>query len=133
PSMAGTIGQGSLVQTGDRLRTDAAAVSVATNQVGASPTDEQALARLFDMEKTIAVRLIDAIAPGQMTVAERSSIDQRPTKSLRAFLAYSRGLQYEDQGRFDAARRAHGNAARIDPVFGAASRKIVATNTLATF
>jgi hypothetical protein len=89
------------------------------------------MARLFDIEKTIAIRLIDALAPGQMTVAERNAIEQRPTKSLQAFLAYSQGLQYEDQGRFDEASRAYGNAARIDPNFGAASRKSVETRTLA--
>lgn len=128
---AGTLVQGSILQTGDRLRADAALVSVATSQVGAAPTDEEAMARLFDIEKTIALKLIDALAPGQMTVAERNAIEQRPTKSLQAFLAYSQGLQYEDQGRFDDASRAYGNAARIDPGFGAASRKSAETHTLA--
>lgn len=128
---AGTLVQGSILQTGDRLRADAALVSVATSQVSATPNDEQALARLFEIEKIIAIRLIDALAPGQMTVAERNAIEQRPTKSLQAFLAYSQGLQYEDQGRFDDASRAYGNAARIDPNFGAASRKSVETRTLA--
>jgi TolB-like protein len=128
---AGTLVQGSILQTGDRLRADAALVSVATSQVSAAPNDEEAMARLFEIEKIIAVRLIDALAPGQMTVAERNAIEQRPTKSLQAFLAYSRGLQYEDQGRFDDASRAYGNAARIDPNFGAASRKSIETHTLA--
>lgn len=128
---AGTLVQGSILQTGTRLRTDAALVSVANSVVSASPNDEQAIAQLFDMEKTIALKLIDALVPGQMTVAERNSIEQRPTKSLQAFLAYSQGLQYEDQGRFDDASRAYGNAARIDPGFGAASQKSAQTQTLA--
>jgi TolB-like protein len=128
---AGTLVQGSIVQTGDRLRADAALVSVATNQVDASPNEEQAIARLFDMEKTLALKLADALARGQVTVAERNAIEQRPTKSLQAFLAYSQGLTYEDQGRFDDASRAYGNAARIDPGFGAASRKSTETRNLA--
>jgi TolB-like protein len=128
---AGTLVQGSILQTGDRLRADAALVSVATSQVSAAPNDEEALARLFEIEKIITIRLIDALAPGQMTVAERDAIEQRPTKSLQAFLAYSRGLQYEDQGRFDDASRAYGDAAKIDPSFGAAVRKSVETRSLA--
>jgi len=129
---AGTLVQGSIVQTADRLRADAALVSVATNQVGATPaSDEQEMARLFEMEKTIALKLIDGLVPGLMTVAERNSIEQRPTKSLQAFLAYSQGLQHEDQGRFDDASRAYGNALKIDPNFGAASRKSTETKSLA--
>jgi hypothetical protein len=87
--------------------------------------------RLFDIEKTIALRLGETLAGNQLTVAERNAIEQRPTKSLQAFLAYSQGLQYEDQGRFDDASRAYGNAARIDPSFGAASRKSVETRNIA--
>ena len=120
---AGTLVQGSLLQNGDRLRTDAALVSVATSGVGAAPaTDEQDLDRLFDMEKRIALALISSLGV-QLTTAERDAIEQRPTKSLQAFLAYSKGLEYEDQGRYDDASRAFANAGRIDPGFGAALQR----------
>ena len=129
---AGTLVQGSIIQTADKLRADAALVSVATSQVGQTPaTDEQTMARIFDIEKTIAIKLSMTLAGNQLTVAERDAIEQRPTRSLQAFLAYSQGLQYEDQGRFDDASRAYGNAARIDPGFGAASQKSAATHNLA--
>ena len=120
---AGTLVQGSIIQTGDRLRADAALVSVATSGVGAKPaTDEQNIDRLFDIEKKIALDLIQTLGV-VVTTAERNAIEQRPTKSLQAFLAYSQGLTYEDQGRFDDASRAFGNASRIDPNFGAAIQK----------
>lgn len=129
---AGTLVQGSIIQSGDRIRADAALVSVATSGIGAAPaTSEQALDRLFDIEKAIALGLIQTLGV-PFTTAERDAIEQRPTKSLRAFLAYSQGLAYEDQGRFDDASRAYGNAARIDPSFGAASRKSTETAGLAT-
>lgn len=120
---AGTLVQGSLLQTGDRLRTDAALVSTTTAAIGAAPaTDEQDIDRLFDMEKRIALALITSLGV-PLTTAERDAIEQRPTKSLQAFLAYSRGLEYQDQGRYDDASRAFANAARIDPGFTAASTK----------
>jgi TolB-like protein len=130
---AGTLVQGSLIQSGDRLRTDALLVSVATSAAvtGTPPTtDEQALDRLFEMEKTIALKLIESLGV-PITTAERNAIEQRPTRSLQAFLAYSQGLEYEDAGRFDDASRAYGNAARIDPSFGAASQKSTQTANLA--
>jgi TolB-like protein len=120
---AGTLVQGSLLQTGDKLRTDAALVSVATSAIGATPaTDQQDIDRLFDMEKRIALALITSLGV-PITTAERDAIEQRPTKSLQAFLAYSRGIELEDQGRFDDASRAFANAGRIDPGFGAALQR----------
>ena len=124
---AGTLVQGSLLQNGDRLRTDAALVSVATSAISVTPaTDEQKIDQLFDMEKKIALSLIQSLNV-PLTTAERNAIEQRPTRSLQAFLAYSQGLTYEDQGRFDDASRAYGNAARIDPGFGIAAQKSTQT------
>jgi TolB-like protein len=124
---AGTLVQGSLLQTGEKLRTDAALVSVATSAVSITPaTDEQNLDRIFDMEKRIALSLVQSLGV-QITTAERDAIEQRPTKSLKAFLAYSQGLALEDQGRFDEASRAYANAARIDPGFGIAAQKSTQT------
>ena len=50
-----------------------------------------------------------------LTVAERNAIEQRPTRSLAAFLAYSRGLVAEDEGRYDDASRFYRDAVRLDP------------------
>jgi TolB-like protein len=124
---AGTLVQGSLLQNGNKLRTDAALVSVATSALSPSgAADEQNIDHLFDMEKRIALALVSTLGV-QITTAERNAIEQRPTKSLQAFLAYSQGLSYEDQGRFDDASRAYANAARIDPGFGIAATKSIQT------
>lgn len=128
---AGTLVQGSLLQNGDRLRADAALVSVATSAVSVTPaTDEQKIDQIFDMEKRIALSLIQSLGV-QLTTADRNAIEQRPTRSLQAFLAYSQGLALEDQGRFDEASRAYGNAARIDPGFGTAALKSSQTANMA--
>jgi TolB-like protein/Flp pilus assembly protein TadD len=127
---AGTLVQGSLLQNGDRIRTDAALVSVATSGIASQPaTDEAKIDQIFDMEKKIALNLVTSLGV-PVTTAERNAIEQRPTKSLQAFLAYSRGLEYEDQGRFDDASRAYADAARIDPNFGVAAQKSSQTASL---
>jgi TolB-like protein len=124
---AGTLVQGSLLQNGDKLRTDAVTVSVSTGTIAPSgASDEQNLDRLFDMEKRIALALVSTLGV-ELTTAERNAIELRPTKSLQAFLAYSQGLAFEDQGRYDDASRAYGNAARIDPAFGVAQQKSTQT------
>src|ERR1043166_6404259 len=129
---AGTLVQGTIVQNANKLRADAALVSVATSQVGQAPaSDEQVMDRLFDIEKTIAIKLAQDLAGNQLTVAERNEIEKRPTKSLQAVLAYSRGLEAEDQGRFDDASREYNNAARIDPSFGIAAQKSVQAKSIA--
>jgi tetratricopeptide (TPR) repeat protein len=58
-----------------------------------------------------------------LTVAERNAIEQRPTRSLAAFLAYSRGLTAEDEGRYDEASRFYRDAMRLDPGFDAALQR----------
>jgi tetratricopeptide (TPR) repeat protein len=113
---------GSIDQQGDQLRASATVTSVATTQIGAPAQDARALDELFTMEKNIVFGLLNAmnITP---TTAERNAIEQRPTRSLAAFLAFSRGLELEDQGRFDDASRFFDNAVRLDPAFGSAQQK----------
>jgi hypothetical protein len=66
-----------------------------------------------------------------LTTAERHAIEERPTRSLQAFLAYSKGLRLEDEGKYQEASRSFGEAARLDPSFGAASVKSTETSAAA--
>jgi tetratricopeptide (TPR) repeat protein len=115
--------QGALLQLDpSQLRADAAVVSVPTTQVqgvaqGASPLDQ-----VFDLEKKIALDLFRELGV-TLTVAERNAVEQRPTRSLAAFIAYSRGLAADDEGRYDDAARYFNDALRLDPGFGAAQQK----------
>jgi TolB-like protein len=120
---AGRIVQGSILQVGaSELRVDAAVLDVPTAEVRGSARGVGQLDRLFDLEKRIAFGLFDELGV-TLTVAERNAIEQRPTRSLAAFLAYSRGLTAEDDGRFDDANRFYRDAIRLDPGFGAAIRR----------
>jgi tetratricopeptide (TPR) repeat protein len=120
---AGRVVQGSIIQLGgSQLRVDAAVVDVPTTQIRGTTQGADQAERLFDLEKRIALDLFRELGV-TLTVAERNAIEQRPTRSLAAFLAYSRGLTAEDQGRYDDASRFYRDASRIDPGFGAAMLK----------
>jgi hypothetical protein len=97
-------------------------VDVGTMKVKGVAEGADAMDQLFALEKRIALDLFDELGV-QLTVAERNAIEQRPTRSLAAFLAYSRGLTAEDQGRYDDASRFYRDAAHLDPTFGAALQK----------
>src|SRR5947207_6416218 len=119
---AGRLVRGSINQQGNQLRADAIVVSVPTAQAEATATDAQALEQLLTLEKNIALGLFAALNI-PLTTAERNAIEQRPTRSLAAFLSYSRGLELQDRGRFDDAGRSFDDAVRIDPGFSAAQQK----------
>ena len=127
---AGRIVQGSILQLdGSELRVDAAVVDVPTTQVRGVAQGTDQMEQLFALEKRIALDLFEQLGV-TLTVAERNAIEQRPTRSLAAFLAYSRGLAAEDEGRYDDASRFYRDAARIDPGFGAATQKNLDARTL---
>ena len=120
---AGTLVQGSLLQLpGSQLRVDAAVVNVPTTQIRGTAQRADQLDQLFDLEKKIALDLFRELGV-TLTVAERNAIEQRPTRSLAAFVAYSRGLVATDDGRYDDASRYFNDAVRLDPGFSAAQQK----------
>jgi TolB-like protein len=120
---AGRLVQGSILQLDStQLRIDAAVVDVGTMRVNGVAQAADQMEQLFALEKRIALDLFDELGV-QLTVAERNAIEQRPTRSLAAFLAYSRGLAAEDEGRYDDASRYYRDAVRLDPDFDAALQK----------
>ncbi|MDA1080238.1 MAG: hypothetical protein O2973_00965 [Gemmatimonadetes bacterium] len=58
-----------------------------------------------------------------LTASERAEFDRRRVPSLQAFLAYSRGLMAEDDGRLDDAIALFESARSLDPGFGAALQR----------
>ncbi len=54
--------------------------------------------------------------------------NQEPvTRSLAAFLAFGRGLEHEDHGRWRAASAEYENALELDPLFGLAQERVEIT------
>jgi tetratricopeptide (TPR) repeat protein len=120
---AGRVVQGAILQVdGSNLRVDAAVVDVPTSQVRGSAQATDQLEQVFNLEKKLALDLFTQLGV-TLTVAERQQIEQRPTRSMQAFLAYSRGLTAEDEGRYDDAGRFFNEAIRLDPGFSAAQSK----------
>jgi TolB-like protein len=119
---AGRIVSGQIVQNANNLRVDAAIVNSQTSAVAGGASNENTLEELFKIQKTIVQQLFDSLGV-TLTAEERKALELTPTRSLQAFLAYSRGLRLEDQGRFDDAARSFRDAVRIDPGFGMAQQK----------
>lgn len=119
---AGRIVSGQIVQNDQRLRVDAAIVNTQTSSLAGGAANENTIEQLFTIQKAIVLQLLDSLGV-RLTTAERIAIEQRPTRSMQAFLAYSRGLEFQDQGRYNDAARFFGEAARIDPGFGMAAQK----------
>jgi tetratricopeptide (TPR) repeat protein len=132
---AGRLVQGSILQQGPDLRVDAAVIDVPTTRLAGATNDNRALDELLTLEKNIALGLFQQMGI-TLTTAERNEIEQRPTRSLAAFVAYSRGLLLEDEGQFEAADGFYQQAVRLDPGFAAAqakseeARRIIAGNQL---
>ena len=96
---AGRLVQGSILQLDEtQLRVDAAVVDVPTTQVRGVTQSSDRMEQLFALENRIALDLFEQLDV-TLTVAERNAIEQRPTRSLAAFIAYSRGRAAEDEGR----------------------------------
>jgi tetratricopeptide (TPR) repeat protein len=119
---AGRLVQGSILQQGQQLRVDAAVIDVPTTRLTGSTNDDRALDELLTLEKNIALGLFQQLGV-TLTTAERNAVEQRPTRSLAAFVAYSRGLLLEDEGQFDQADSFYREALRLDPAFTGAAAK----------
>ncbi len=119
---AGRLVAGGITQSGSDIRVDAPIVNVSNDRVVGSPSDTRTLDQIFTIEKNVAFGIFKTLGV-TLTTAQRDAIEQRPTKSLAAFLAYSQGLTFEDEGRFDEAARAFQRAVQIDPAFNAAKQQ----------
>lgn len=119
---AGRIVQGQIMQNAQRLRVDAAIVNTQTSALSGGAANENTLEQLFAIEKAIVVQLFDSLGV-RLTAEERKELELIPTRSLQAFLAYSRGLMLEDAGRYEEASRVFNDAMRIDPGFLQAQQK----------
>ncbi len=124
---AGSLVNGTIQQTGAQSVTlDASLVSVANGSINQAGTvSNSTLDRLFDAEKQLVLQIFNRIGV-VLTPAERQLVDRRPTSNIQAFLAYSRGLQAQDDGRFQDAARYFESARSLDPGFGAASARAAA-------
>lgn len=117
---AGRLVGGNFAVEDDDLFMDVAVVSSADAASRALETTRGDVADLFALQKQLVFRLIEEMGI-ELTPAERERIQKVPTRNLQALLAYSRGVQAEDAGRFGAAARHYQRASELDPSFSEAA------------
>jgi TolB-like protein len=108
---------------GGELGIDARIADVATTEVRPAVSARASLDDILRAEKELALRIFAQLGVN-LTPAERAAVEERATQNLAALLAYSRGVRYEVEGRYDAAAREYGTALRLDPSFALAGARL---------
>lgn len=114
--------QGSISGNDEALQLQAAVVRVGSTEGGAAAGNAQqlserdALDRLFDIEKRLALAIYNAMGI-QLTPTEWQLVSKRPTQNIQALLAYGLGLEAADAGRFTEAAEHFRQAVLLDPSF----------------
>jgi tetratricopeptide (TPR) repeat protein len=115
---AGRIIQGTVSGNEALLVMEGAVVPVGDPTATVSPalTEQDRLQAFFEAQKRLVLGLYEALGI-ELTPAERERVNQRPTQSVQALLAWGRGLEAEDRGDYAAAAAFYAEAAATDPGF----------------
>jgi len=108
---------------GQGITVDTRVANVATSEVSGAESEQSSLDRILDAEKSLAFRVFDALGVS-LTPAERAAVEAKPTKSVAAFLAYSRGVRFETDGQYYAAAAQYEHAVTLDPTFQLAQQRL---------
>jgi len=108
----------------EQVQLDANVVEASTGtSMPAGEPVSGALRDVLQLQKELLHRILQALGI-ELTPDERGRLDELPTRDFMAFLAYSRGLELEDQGRETEATSAYREAVRRDPSFAAAATRM---------
>ena len=118
---------GSLLSIGDDgFRLDGVIVGAADSSSQFTESNQGMLKEIFAVQKQFVFDIIDSLGI-TLTIEERDAIAEVPTESYLALLAYSRGLQYQQQGMHDAARQEFNSAVTYDANFSTAQIQVTKT------
>jgi TolB-like protein len=106
-----------------RVAVDARLADVSTAVVTPAVRATAPLTAILDAEKQLAFRIFTTLRV-TLTPAERALVEQRPTSSLAALLAYGRAVRAEYRGDWSSAAREFNAAFRADPAFDAARVRV---------
>jgi TolB-like protein len=98
-------------------------VDVATGTSRTAVTARASVDAILAAEKQLAFRLFEHLDI-TLSPAERSDIEQLPTRNIAALLAYSRGVRYETLGQYELAAGQYQQAVKLDPGFHSAQASL---------
>jgi TolB-like protein len=104
---------------------------VPTGDVRTAVAAQTSIDDILQAEKQLALEIFDKLGVG-LTPKEQAAVEQLPTKNVDAFLAYSRGVRFEAEGRYSAAAKEYQQAVALDPGFKAAAAQLEAVQSAAT-
>jgi len=121
---AGRLVSGSYLVSGDeQIRLQVTLVDAASGEQTPQVENQRAsLNDLFDLQTRVTFSIVDQLDV-ELTAQERAAIQEVPTQSIQAFLAYSRGLMEEDRGNYGLAAQYFRRAGQIDPNFQEAQQR----------
>lgn len=105
------------------LEIDAGIIDVGPGMAKYPQKQEGKLNEFFQMQKRLSLDLIQTMGY-EITPELRHAIAKPATESMLALVAYSRGLEYVDQGRYALAEAEFKEAAKEDPNFGLAQQAL---------
>ncbi|MFQ5865024.1 MAG: tetratricopeptide repeat protein [bacterium] len=106
------------------LQLNAGVVVTETGQLlGDGAQASGTIKEILNLEKTLVFDLIKDMGI-ELTKAEQEAIRPLPTKNSLAFIAFSKGLDFEDRNNIDEARAHYEKAIESDPDFEMAKQRL---------
>ncbi len=114
---------GVLTGLGDEnIRLDGAIVNTTAGTSNATESSQGELAKFFQIQKEFVFNIIDSLGI-DLTIEERNAIQEVPTESFLAFMAYSKGLEFRSMGMYQEAAGEFNDAVELDGSFSAARQQ----------
>ncbi|MCX5752993.1 MAG: tetratricopeptide repeat protein [Candidatus Krumholzibacteria bacterium] len=114
------------------FRIDGLLVNTVDGDIRGAQSREGDLNRFFDVEKKFVFALLDTLGI-EISKTERDAIEEVPTESFLAFMAFSKGLSYERRGMYDDAMNSFRDAGNQDHGFIQASSLMKKMETTSSY
>ena len=105
------------------IRLDGVLINTFDSSVSKATEQEGQLQKFFSIQKAFVFGVLESMGV-QLTQAERDAIEEVPTESFLAFLAYSRGLEYKSRGLYQQAQTEFSNSLAQDATFQMAAGQL---------
>jgi TolB-like protein len=115
---------GSVMNVGEeRIRLDGAVVSTRDSSASVAEPSEGELDKFFAVQKELVFKVLGDLDV-QLDASERDAIQEFPTESFLALMAFSRGLDFQSRGMYKAAEQEYRQAVSHDASFAPAQQAL---------